>query len=313
MRTPCTRRNKLPLVRMRLISALRRTALSLPKGARRFAIRWLRALVPVWDRLISADRESADVYLLSFPKTGRTWLRTMVGRVLQQHYHEHDVSVLDLHHFNAVNREIPKIWVDHDDNPQFKAPEELEVDKSAYQGKKVIFLARDPRDVVISLYFHMKKRRRFYEGDLAGFLGNKNGSIDTILRYYNIWAAAERIPESFLLVRYEDIHQDPHRELRRVLDFVGIHGVSDDVIDDAVRYASFSNMRQMEMEDAFDSNKLRAADKSDQDSFKTRKGEVAGYHNYLTAEQIAALDAKIDAQLHPRFKYTTVERSRETA
>lgn len=294
---------------MAIISALRRFALALPKSARRVAIRSLRFIPPVWTRVIAADRESADIYLLSFPKTGRTWLRMMIGRVLQQHFGEHDISVLDLHHFNAVDPRIPKIWVDHDDNPQYKAPEELRLDKSEYRGKKIIFLARDPRDVVISLYFHMKKRNQFYTGDLAGFIEQRNGSVDTIIHYYNNWARAENIPESFLLVRYEDLHADGPRELRRIMDFMGISGVADSVITDAVEFASFSNMRQMELDDALDSKKLRPADKSDEDSFKTRKGEVGGYRNYLSPAQIAALNAKIDTELHPRFKYQTTAQS----
>ena len=46
----------------------------------------LELLPPVtWVRRLRRPRQ-ADVFLLSYPKTGRTWLRVMIGQMLAAHF-----------------------------------------------------------------------------------------------------------------------------------------------------------------------------------------------------------------------------------
>lgn len=247
--------------------------------------------------------KSADVVLVSFPKCGRTWLRLMVGRAIQQHFGLEEVNLLELEQWVERHPAIPKILVTHDDDPHYKKPAKLVESKAKYKNKKVIFLVRDPRDVVVSIYFQKKKREKTYDGELSDYLHEPVGSFDTLLRFYNIWAENRHVPKAFLLVRYEDIYANPQNELRRVLDFLGLQAISDGVIAEAVSYAFFDNMRRMEEEDEFDSGKLRPKDRSDKESYKTRKGEVGGFAEYLNANQIEYLNRKINETLSDFYGY----------
>jgi hypothetical protein len=132
-----------------------------------------------------------------------------------------------------------------------------------------------------------------FQGDVSAFLYEDVGSFDAVLRYYNIWADNRNTPAGFLLVWYEDMHENPKRELGRVLKFLGIPDVSDEIISEAIEHTSFNNMRKMEVENAFNSRHLKPADEEDENSYKTRRGKVGGFEDYFNQAEIAYMDEQI--------------------
>lgn len=276
-----------------------------------------RSIVP--DRVLRwYAHRNTDVYLISYPKCGRTWLRLMIGRAIASHFRlKDDENTLFIRWKNRPHPAVPWITVIHDDRPMLKSPEELEITKTRFQNKRVIFLVRDPRDVIVSSYFEMKnrgslfgdnpyeQRQAVFDGSLEEFIHRQQGGFGTILRYYNIWAENRTVPEGFLLVRYEDLKNEPLNELRRIFDFLGLTMVTDDCLAEAIEYASFENMRRMETEGKFSSGILNPADKSVQDSYKTRKGKVKGYLEYLQEDEIASLNVQMREVLSPIFGYQT--------
>jgi hypothetical protein len=84
-----------------------------------------------------------DVYLLSFPKCGRIWLRLMIGYVLRSHYDldhpEITQMILQLEPLSTLNIAAPKFRISHDDNPHWKKSEELDKSKLQYSKAKVFF------------------------------------------------------------------------------------------------------------------------------------------------------------------------------
>jgi hypothetical protein len=270
-----------------------------------------------------------DVYLLSFPKCGRTWLRLMIGRALTTYYNLDHPDILNkmvkLESLSEFDPSIPKIRVTHDDNPQWKKPDELNETKIEYKDSKVILLVRDPRDVVVSSYFEKRKRLKLwentfqerdgkdnnnyihrvqpYQSDISTYLREDVGSFSTLVKFFNIWGFNHNVPKEFLLVRYEDIHEDPHRELQRVLKFIGVNPVSERIIDDAVKFASFNNMRSMEADGKFNARQLKPADKLDQESYKTRRGKVGGFADYLNEDDINFLNQQMDENLMEIYNY----------
>jgi Sulfotransferase domain len=295
------------------MSAARKIYDQLPAGFRT----QIRSLTPKELKRWYAHRKT-DVYLISYPKCGRTWLRLMIGTAIAKHYSlPEDENTLFLHWKSKPHPQVPMITVIHDDRPMLKAAHELEASKERYRNKKVIFLSRDPRDVIVSSYFEMVKRgnlfgdnpyesrRAVFEGDLKEFIYRDVGGFDTILRYYNIWAENRTIPRDFLLVRYEDLKRDPQGELRRVLDFLGLQTISAATIQEAIDFSSFENMRKMEAEGRFQSGMLKPAEKNDQDSYKTRKGKVGGYADYLDGIEVKRINHKMQTDLSDFYGYQT--------
>ncbi len=287
----------------------------LPPGLRVQA----RALVP--DGLLRwRAHRNTDVYLISYPKCGRTWLRLMIGRAIARHYRLGEgEEVLFLRSNRRFHPAVPRITVVHQDRPMLKTPEELETDKRRFHNKKIIFLARDPRDVIVSSYFEMKNRGRLFgenpyesrqavfDGSLPEFINARRGGYDTLLAYYNIWAANRDIPQGFLLARYEDLRADPFNQLRRILSFLNLSEITDAEIQEALDYTSFENMRKMETAGQFKSGMLRPADQSNQETYKTRKGKVHGFVDYLSQEEVLALNRKTRDTLDRYFGYLVEE------
>jgi hypothetical protein len=133
----------------------------------------------------------ADVLMTSFPKCGRTWLRLMIGSALQKHFHVQSQRLLMLEPLAAMfHPAIPDIFVQHDGHPFRKRADELEPSKAEFSGKKVILVVRDPRDVMVSAYFHKKNRKKQpYAGGISDYLRDETGSLATFIGYYNHWAA----------------------------------------------------------------------------------------------------------------------------
>lgn len=287
----------------------------------------IRSLLPDSVKCWYAHKNT-DVYLISYPKCGRTWLRLMIGKSIADHYSvlrdsakdtvsSQDEDILFLRWVKKPHKDIPHITVIHEDRPMIKAPEELERSKKRYRNKKVIFLSRDPRDVIVSSYFEMSKRGRLfgdnpyesrqavYNGSLSDFINRRVGGFDTILAYYNIWAENRRLPSAFLLVRYEDLRINPHGELRKILDFLGLKTINDETVANAVAYTSFENMRLLEKNGEFNSSILKPANMKDEESYKTRKGEVKGFVKYLSDKEIEMLNRKMQSNLSSFYGYTS--------
>jgi Sulfotransferase domain len=284
----------------------------LPAGTRRAIRSWSPDSLKRW-----YAHRNTDVYLISYPKCGRTWLRLMIGRAIAQQFSQaQDEDMLFLRWKKKPHPQVPWITVVHDDRPMLKAPEELQTSKEIYRDKRVIFLARDPRDVIVSSYFEMKNRgqlfgdnpyetrKAVFAGSLPEFIHKKEGGFETILSYYNIWAENRNIPRGFLLVRYEDMKVDAQNELRRAIDFLGLGFISDEILAEAVGFASFDNMRKMEARGEFKDGMLRPADQSNQDSYKTRKGKVRGFADHLEEAEISFLNQAMREKLSPYFGYT---------
>ncbi len=251
------------------VTYLRESALRSPK--------WIKRTLPrVYFHLTLRPAKEwlthlrADAVLVSFPKCGRTWLRTMVHRAIELEYDHPPL----------------RLQVTHEDDPFWKTAAELARDKTEYRHKKVLLLTRDPRDVLVSSYFHKHDRQGLYDGTLAEYLNEPEGGLETIATYANIWRANAGVPQAFLEVCYEELHADTVATLDRVLRFLGAP-VDAAHVDEAVRFASFASMREREIA-------TRGANITPA-SLKAREGRVGGHRSHLTAEQVAALDARLAA------------------
>lgn len=237
-------------------------------------------------------------------------MRLLVGRALQQAYDRPDITPYEPHEFALAGCDVSRLTVSHDGHPHLRTAEEIERDKSAYKGTRVVLLARDPRDVMVSWFFEQTKRRYLpgsesivIDGDIDAFVLQARGGLPALISYYNSWAAARSVPDDFLLIRYEDFQTDTVAALRQVLAFIGANDVPEEILSGAVEYASFDNMRRMEKEDSLGTIAFKPADAGDEESYKTRAGKVGGYQSYLRADTIERMNVMIEAGLDPSFGY----------
>ena len=122
----------------------------LPADRRRKVERWLRG------REEFVKLKAADRLLVSFGKSGRTWLRVMLSRFYQQTYGVPEREMLEYDNLKRLNPAIPSVFFTHGN--YLRDYTGNWDDRSDYYRAKVLFLARDPRDVAVSQYFHWKFR-----------------------------------------------------------------------------------------------------------------------------------------------------------
>jgi hypothetical protein len=258
----------------------------------------------VWHRTRRYLRlKRADVCLVSYPKAGRTWLRLLIGRALSETFGLDAENPMEVEDFADLDRRIPRILVTHDGLPLRPAPFEVRWDKSGYRRKSVVLLVRDPRDVVVSSYFHANRRDRSYPGTLAEYVREPRGGIDTVLAFHQSWRDNLHVPARLTVVRYEDLSRDAESELARVLRFIGISGVTAAALRSATRYGSFENMQELERRAAFGRGRLEPTDVADEGSFKVRRGKVGGYRDYLDPSTVDYLDRKLSSARLEVFGY----------
>ena len=234
----------------------------------------------------------ADVYIVSFPKTGRTWLRALVGKALCDHYGLPPQHLLETGTLTALAN-LQRADFYHDGSAMIDGLSwrELDPTKAAYRGKRVLLLGRDVRDTLVSAYFQATRRIGAFAGPIAAFVRHERFGVEKVLAFYRQWDEARAVPDAFAFLRYEAMHADPAATLRSALAFLGAHEVPDRVIAGAVEFGRFDNLRRAEAEDRFHSHVLHTPSNADPEAFKVRKGKVGGFRDYLAPDDIAYIDA----------------------
>lgn len=264
-------------------------------------------------RLVVRDREGVT-HLVSFPKSGRTWLTLMIGEYLTQRYAKTIPEfnpLRDLPRLTSMIAGVSTLKIYHDGSLLTWTPEQLDIHangKRDLQDKNVILLIRDPRDIVVSAYFERTRRhpargKKGYRGTLSEFLNNERGSCDTIIAYYKSWYRFKNVPRELKIVKYEHLMAQPELELWSVLKFLRVPEIDDQIVRYAVDRCSFQNMRKMEEKDVFRDFKLSPGDPDDPESYKTRRGKIGGYKDYLNEIEVRNLDQRLRENLPDFFGY----------
>ncbi|WP_137388683.1 sulfotransferase domain-containing protein [Rhodoligotrophos defluvii] len=249
----------------------------------------------------------ADLIVISFPKSGRTWLRAMLTRLYQVRYNLPDGLLIGYDDFHLLHPRIPNVLFSHDCLP-LGGVAALNSDKSMYRGQRVLFLGRHPVDVVVSQYHQITKRgpgkrENLSKGkELFEFATEPGYGIHTIIAYQNQWLRAIETSPCMMLAKYEEIRGEPETELARVMHFFG-ERFSDQEISEAVEFCAFENLQRLERAHYYRNSGLRPADPSDPMSFKVRRGKVHGYLDYFDAEQLRTLKQIVEENLNPKWGY----------
>jgi|ERR1700678_3822889 len=92
----------------------------------------------------------------------------------------------------------------------------------------IIYIVRDPRDVAISNY-HWEMKMRSISEDLSIekwipiWMADRSWPrIGSWVDSVRSWLATRHGHDNFLLLRYEDIHENQARKLKRVAHFLGL-------------------------------------------------------------------------------------------
>lgn len=230
------------------------------------------------DRLVQLNpsrRATRDVVLISFPKSGRTWVRFMLNHagVHIEYTHSGAGNRLGLP-FEAIAGRVHE-WTD----------------------RRVIFLTRDPRDTVVSCYFQATKRiaeEARFQGEISEFIRHPGYGIEKIARFNLHWLESAHLFDDFLPVSYEDLHASGDQLLARVIAFATRRDADMAKVHRAREAGRFDNMRKAELalsgSQGDKVTRLGGGLSGDAESFKTRRGKVGGWGDYLSVEDVGYVD-----------------------
>lgn len=284
-------------------------AFFLPEARRIRFERWLRG------REETRRLDRADVAIVSFGKSGRTWLRVMISRYYQLVHGISESALLGFDNYHRRDARIPKIFFTHDNYIKDYTGEFDS--KASFYAKKVVLLVRNPKDIAVSQYFQWQHRMRPAKKKLNqypphgaevsayDFVMDPNCGLPDIIGYLNLWAReAERV-EKLLIVRYEDMRSDPNKALRRVMEFINEDSTDSSAVDGAVEYSSVENMRKLEEKNVFwlAGGRMKPGKKGDPNTYKVRRAKVDGYRDYFDDAERAEIDRLVSDDLSPTYGY----------
>jgi len=195
--------------------------------------------VPGSDLVVYPD----DTFLVSQPKAGSTWMRFLIANLLRP---DKPVTILEM------ERIVP-LW-NGGTKRFFKAMPRPRVIK--YHGpfnpryERVIYVVRDPRDSVISGYYHGLRIRRIDEGYpipryVDRFMRGETADYGSWGDNVASWLATRGHSPNFLLLRYEDLLSNTASELAKVASFLNLDATPE-LLAQATERSSKENMRKLE-------------------------------------------------------------------
>ncbi|XP_069980988.1 sulfotransferase 1A1-like [Penaeus vannamei] len=159
---------------------------------------------------------------------------------------------------------------------------------------KVVYVARNPKDVVVSLHHHCRLLKTLdYSGTLEQFV---KYFVDDDVVYGPYWqhvkeAWTKREASNLHFVFYEDLKADPASELKRLSVFLGCN-LAKDQMEKLIRHTSFAEMQArdnvMGVKAAENPVMNQGVVKEDGGFF--RKGEVGSWKGRLPAEASERLE-----------------------
>jgi hypothetical protein len=288
---------------------------SIMNYARKVAVQLLRlvpgsaALAVKRDLRDAAWLAEADAVIVSYPKSGRTFVRAMLARLFQRKFAIDERRLLEFPMLERAPAGVPRLLFTHAGDTM-RTPAEIHLDAFAYRGKKVALIARHPADIAVSRYHHLKHRsrdrarRKLAQLPLDEFVWTTQGGIPSIVKFLNDFAALPGVT----VVRYEDFLTEPARALSKLAKAIGLKAGAVDIAD-AVEFGSIDQLRQREREGYFQSSRLRAARKGDEQSFKVRRGKSGGYRTLLGRTAVKRIDDYVAEHLDPALGYSSKRRA----
>ncbi|XP_061180031.1 sulfotransferase 1B1-like isoform X1 [Saccostrea echinata] len=216
-----------------------------------------------------------DILVSSYPKSGSHWLHEILCRLLHNQeakFPRMELTFLDLLSNLSHMDSLPSPRILYTHLPVHFLPED-----HIKNGRKIVHIVRDPRDIAVSAYYHFLNEPLFrgymymttdWNEHLSNFM---SGNF-----IYGEWCQYELQWEKFyksgnvLVLRYEEMKADEVECVRKIAEYLSIPCDK----ETASRIASECNIF-----------KVRERKKSRIFGYLYRKGEVGDWKNHFSSTQ----------------------------
>jgi hypothetical protein len=239
-------------------------------------------------------RQTVDALVISFPKSGRTWLRLLVGVYLCRVLAVDDRGALDVRRLTA-RAGLLRLGVSHNGaSPQRHLPlsSPLVASPIEWADRQVFLLVREAADVMVSAFHHMHNRSGRYDGDLSNYIRHPTLGLPKYLVALRRWSEQRSCASGFTIIGYRELQADPVSVLRSVLIELGQKQIDESLLRETVEFCSFRNMKRLELEGYFKGGAMLNRKGTDQ-SAKVRVGEVGSSRRELSAADLEYVERSV--------------------
>nr|XP_056719796.1 sulfotransferase 1C2-like [Euleptes europaea] len=251
-----------------------------------------------WSLLQAFAARPDDLLICTYPKAGTTWIQEIVDMLRHGGDPQKCARAPTHKRMPFIDLFLPKpLTSGLEDAEETPSPRTIKTHLSVQllppsfweQNCKVIYVARNAKDNAVS-YFHFHRMNQGmpepgnWDQFLEDFLVGKVmwGSWFDHVRGW--WEAKDRHP--ILYLHYEDMKEDPAREIQKVAQFLGIE-VTEPVLKRIVQHTAFESMKTNPMANY---STIPSLILDQTVSPFLRKGTVGDWKEHFTVAQSERLD-----------------------
>ncbi|XP_060204912.1 flavonol 3-sulfotransferase-like [Lycium barbarum] len=242
-----------------------------------------------------------DVLIASYPKSGTTWLKALLFSITNRAKYN-----FNTHPLLSSN---PHVLVPHLEGYAFKHPTNPTPNSSLMQSHlafnslpesncKIVYVFRDPKDVLASLWHFVQKLRPKDLPPISlpeAFDQFTKGCSpfgpfwDHVMGYYK---ASLEFPKRVFFLKYEDLKKDPIFHAKRLAEFLGqpfsLKEESEGIVERITELCSFEKLSNLEVNK--DGTRAGFFIPTIANNTHFRQGKVGDSENHLSREMIEVLD-----------------------
>ncbi|CAH2325299.1 sulfotransferase 1 family member D1-like [Pelobates cultripes] len=256
-----------------------------------------KEIVDNWERVEQFQARPDDVLISTYPKAGTTWMSEIVDMIFcdgdpEKCRRETIYNRVPYLEFRIPGEPSGVEQLEATPSPRLvKTHLPIKLMPDSFWGKncKVIYVARNAKDVAVSYFFFHKMVKalpdpgpwdKFLDDYIKGDVGYGSW-YDHVIGWWE-----KRNDYRILYLFYEDMKEDPKREIRKILHFLEKE-MREEVIDKIVHHTSFQEMKNNDMVNY----KTIPNELMDQSTTSfMRKGIAGDWKNHFTVSQNEIFD-----------------------
>ncbi|XP_030509360.2 cytosolic sulfotransferase 5-like [Cannabis sativa] len=247
--------------------------------------------------------EDEDIIVASFPKSGTTWLISLLFSILNrnQHYDQHPLLSTNPHDL------VPSLEFSIYSNPNFydlstmsnprlvstHMPYASLSDSIKSSSKsRIVYISRNPLDVIVSYWYyvndlsdHSHTNKCTIEDFVDMFCSGENSFGPYWDHILGFWKASLDNPKKVLFLKYEEMKKDSIGQAKRIAKFIGLPFTQEEennngVMDQILEMCSFNKLKDLNV------NKQGKFKPHLDNKFFFRKGETGDWINHLSPSMV---------------------------
>lgn len=212
-----------------------------------------------------------DVFLVSYPKSGNTWLRFILA------YLKNGTSTTI--NFHQLENIVPDVYVSKDIIDTQKSERIIKTHDIFFEGyPRVIYIHRDYRDALIS-YYYFVLAYKFFDGTFSEFIRSnivlRHGSWKQHIKAMKKYK--QENPDKILVLSYESLLNNFDKSVESINRFCGFKKEVD--LNKLKEKTSFSELKKIE-------NEFGSRFMSNTKQNFVREGKSGGWKEFYSKEDL---------------------------